>query len=122
MQRILHDGTSVKAILTVPATSITGTRWQQFDAATPEAAQAEITRRGLLLLDTPGKRQKHLFSQAAPAVTAPFAKLVEPLTALNDLGLATGDYSAAKAMLNAVVVDSPAQAAVKAARLACYEH
>jgi hypothetical protein len=72
---------------------------------------------------TPGEKQRKLFTQTAqtnPALVAPYLVLDAPLSAINAECEASGDYTAAKTLLGAVVTTTKEQATVKAALLACY--
>lgn len=112
----LHDGSAVKCILTVPAKSITSTHWQQFDAPTREAAEAECTKRGLVLAITPGQKQLILFNAASGAVKTKWGPLLKAVAALND----SDNEEGAKTFLTNLGPTTAEETKLQAALVACY--
>jgi hypothetical protein len=122
--KLIHNGAKVIGVfadsknIATPHTVFQGTRAQVI---------AEIIRLNLPsppgYENTPGGKQLVIFNTAAqtrPATVAAFAKLLQPISALNLRGNDTGDYEPAKVALAAIVTDTDDQAALKAELLACY--
>jgi hypothetical protein len=122
--KLIHNGTRVVCV--VPDTRQVDTPHTVFQGTHAQVI-AEIIRLGLPppvgYENTPGGKQLVIFNTAAqtkPEAIAAFAKLLQPISALNLRGNATGDYEPAKVALAAVVTDTDDQAALKTELLACY--